>query len=160
MQTEEDSVLKLNQRGLPGRGVGQRTPTPTPARGPHVWLDLPDPSLAWGKGCRRDGDHSLHLVKGREGVLKKERNLPVAHSKPGVLTRESAGPNPWAPVPPTQSHSPRHSLEALGRVRVVQGSHRNAQQAWHSENLADSYLAHSRISKTVLRMNGSISRSK
>lgn len=52
-------------------------------RDPHDWSDLSDPSLVWGRGCGRGGDHWLHLIKRRESVLKKERNLLVAYTKGG-----------------------------------------------------------------------------
>lgn len=60
MQPEEDSVLKLNHRGLRGTGSGQKMAT----RNPVAWPGLSDPLLAWG--CGKGGDHLLHFVKRRE----------------------------------------------------------------------------------------------
>lgn len=53
----------------------------------------------------------------------------------------------------------KHRVEDHCGVGTVQGSHRNAGQALQAPNLSYSYLAHSRRSKTIVRMkwNGKIS---
>lgn len=61
-------------------------------RGPDAQPDLCDPSLTWGWGCGRGGDHLLHFVREK---VKKEGKLPVLTVSCGLI--------PGAAAPPTRS---------------------------------------------------------
>lgn len=55
--------------------------------------------LIQGRGRGRGGDHSLHLIKGREEILKKARNLLVAQALGrGHSQRRSASGTVWRPL--------------------------------------------------------------